>query len=332
MIAERIPDRTLQEARARRPMSEVVRAFVSLRKAGSEWAAPCPFHREKTPSFFVNDRKGFYHCFGCGAHGDAISVIMQLGHKSFHDAVTELLGSEPILESNVAKFERKLRETTQEYVENSGRFDGDAEERARLHEARAIWRNRKPIKGTIAERYLIEHRKLRPPFPDVLAFAPSLYFGPAQKQCPALIAALHDSADDLCAVQRIYLDAETGDKAEPRKQSKRTKGPMRDGAVKLGTPGRLLGIAEGIETALSAMRLYSFPVWASLGAQRMKALRLPDNVKEVMIFRDNGDVGFKEAIAAAEKFEYEGRAVMIEAPPEQFQDWNDALKARKAGE
>ena len=62
----------LDELRARTVLSAVIAPTVKLIRAGREWKACCPFHNEKTPSFTVNDDKGFYHCFGCGAHGDAI--------------------------------------------------------------------------------------------------------------------------------------------------------------------------------------------------------------------------------------------------------------------
>src|SRR4051812_18541166 len=63
---------------------------VKLIRAGREWKACCPFHNEKTPSFTVNDDKGFYHCFGCGAHGDAIRFLTDNRGMSFMDAVKEL--------------------------------------------------------------------------------------------------------------------------------------------------------------------------------------------------------------------------------------------------
>ena len=62
----------LDELRARVTLSGVIGRTTRLTKAGREYKACCPFHNEKTPSFTVNDEKGFYHCFGCGAHGDAI--------------------------------------------------------------------------------------------------------------------------------------------------------------------------------------------------------------------------------------------------------------------
>ncbi|NWP89527.1 DNA primase, partial [Escherichia coli] len=60
----------LDELRARTLLSGLIAKTVKLQKAGREFRACCPFHNEKTPSFYVNDDKGFYHCFGCGAHGD----------------------------------------------------------------------------------------------------------------------------------------------------------------------------------------------------------------------------------------------------------------------
>ena len=65
----------LDELRARTLLSSVISPSVKLIRAGREWKACCPFHNEKTPSFTVNDDKGFYHCFGCGAHGDAIRFL-----------------------------------------------------------------------------------------------------------------------------------------------------------------------------------------------------------------------------------------------------------------
>ena len=65
---------------------------MKLIKAGREWKACCPFHQEKTPSFTVNDEKGFYHCFGCGAHGDAIRFLTDQRGLPFMDAVKELAG------------------------------------------------------------------------------------------------------------------------------------------------------------------------------------------------------------------------------------------------
>ncbi len=80
----------LDELRARITLSSVIARTTRLTKAGHEFKACCPFHNEKSPSFTVNDLKGFYHCFGCGAHGDAIRWMTDQRGLSFMDAVKEL--------------------------------------------------------------------------------------------------------------------------------------------------------------------------------------------------------------------------------------------------
>lgn len=80
----------LDEIRARTTLSQLVGRDVRLKKAGNEWQACCPFHNEKTASFYVNDDKAFYHCFGCSAHGDAIKWLTETKGLEFLDAVREL--------------------------------------------------------------------------------------------------------------------------------------------------------------------------------------------------------------------------------------------------
>lgn len=80
----------LDELRTRVTLSAVIMRTTKLTRAGREWKACCPFHNEKSPSFTVNDEKGFYHCFGCGAHGDAIRWMTDQRGLEFMDAVKEL--------------------------------------------------------------------------------------------------------------------------------------------------------------------------------------------------------------------------------------------------
>src|ERR1700755_2395899 len=80
----------LDELRSRITLSGVIQRTTRLTKAGREFRACCPFHNEKSPSFYVNDDKGFYHCFGCGAHGDAIRWMTDQRGLPFMDAVKEL--------------------------------------------------------------------------------------------------------------------------------------------------------------------------------------------------------------------------------------------------
>ena len=83
----------LDELRARTSLSALVGKTTKLQKAGREMRGCCPFHNEKTPSFYVNDDKGFYHCFGCSAHGDAIRWLTEHRGLPFMDAVKELAHS-----------------------------------------------------------------------------------------------------------------------------------------------------------------------------------------------------------------------------------------------
>lgn len=83
----------MDELRTRLRLSEIVGKRVKLTRAGHEYKGCCPFHREKSPSFYVNDDKQFFHCFGCGAHGDHIGFVMRHDNVEFMDAV-EMLASE----------------------------------------------------------------------------------------------------------------------------------------------------------------------------------------------------------------------------------------------
>ena len=80
----------LDELRSRISIAEVVGEKVKLQKRGREYTGLCPFHQEKTPSFTINESKGFYHCFGCGAHGDAIKFLMDKDGLPYIEAVKKL--------------------------------------------------------------------------------------------------------------------------------------------------------------------------------------------------------------------------------------------------
>lgn len=86
------PPAFLDELRARLPLSALVAKRVRLLRAGREFKGCCPFHNEKSPSFYVNDDKQFYHCFGCGAHGDVIGFTMRMENLSFPEAIENLAG------------------------------------------------------------------------------------------------------------------------------------------------------------------------------------------------------------------------------------------------
>jgi DNA primase len=89
----RIPDNFIDELLTRVDIVDVIERRVPLKKAGREWTACCPFHNERSPSFYVSPQKQFFHCFGCGAHGSAIKFLMDYDRLDFPDAIEELAQS-----------------------------------------------------------------------------------------------------------------------------------------------------------------------------------------------------------------------------------------------
>lgn len=86
----RIPESFIEEVLARVDLVALIDRRVPLKKKGREFTACCPFHQEKSPSFFVNPDKQFYHCFGCGAHGNALKFLMEYEHQDFRGAIETL--------------------------------------------------------------------------------------------------------------------------------------------------------------------------------------------------------------------------------------------------
>ena len=89
-MAGRIPQPFIDEVVARSDIVDIIGARVPLKKSGREYKACCPFHSEKSPSFWVSPEKQFYHCFGCGAHGTVVGFLMQYEKLGFLDAVADL--------------------------------------------------------------------------------------------------------------------------------------------------------------------------------------------------------------------------------------------------
>ena len=107
----KFPDSFLDEIRARLPVSQVVGRRVPLKRAGREWKGLSPFNKEKTPSFTVNDQKGFYHCFSSGKHGDQFTFVMETEGLSFPEAVEKLAAEAGLpLPKPDPQFERAAKE------------------------------------------------------------------------------------------------------------------------------------------------------------------------------------------------------------------------------
>src|SRR5258708_2188270 len=134
------PPGFLDELRARLSLSDVVGRKVSLkRRSGSEYAGLCPFHNEKTPSFTVNDKKGFFHCFGCRAHGDAVGFVMKTEGLSFPESVEKLAREVglPVPRATPAERDRAERASSlQEIVEQAALVPEAAAPAGRAQRAR----------------------------------------------------------------------------------------------------------------------------------------------------------------------------------------------------
>lgn len=89
-MSGRIPREFINELLVRVDIVDLIDSYVPLKKAGSNFTARCPFHSEKTPSFSVSPKKQFFHCFGCGASGNAISFLMEFNHLNFVEAIESL--------------------------------------------------------------------------------------------------------------------------------------------------------------------------------------------------------------------------------------------------
>ena len=170
----RIPDSFIDDLLARVDIVDVIERRVPLKKAGREWTARCPFHDERSPSFYVSPVKQFFHCFGCGAHGSAIKFLMDYERLEFLDAVEELAqavglkvphagGDERpredrtdlygILEAAAAWFQHELPNspTAQAYCRKRG-LDADTVQCFRIGWAPSGWDGLLRTLGTTPER------------------------------------------------------------------------------------------------------------------------------------------------------------------------------------
>lgn len=103
------------------------------------------------------------------------------------------------------------------------------------------------------------------------------------------------------------------------------------GAVILAPATETLGLAEGIETALSAILLLDIPVWATLGSERLAHIAIPDTVTRLVLLPDNDRGGRIGATKAMEAYAMPGRTIEVLWPPQGFNDWNDVIRAKGKG-
>jgi len=288
------PSRRLQYAAA---------AIVS--NLGGHWRpggamCRCPVHEDYTPSLSVRVGSASL-LFKCFAGCSTLDVIRELRRRNLPIPV-DRFGSATI-----------------------SRSTGFAAQ------ARRLWDRAKPIAATPGARYLAGRGITARPWALRYLHATPLGRGSMARFRPALIAAVHDGAE-LVAVQRTFLGPEGGELATDLGKPKLALGRPRAGAVKLARAGSVLGLAEGVETALSAMQLLGIPVWATLGSERLPQIRIPALVHRLVLLPDADRSGcIAERLSRSA---YAGLAIDIQTvwPWSGRKDWNDVLREKGEGE
>ena len=335
--------RRANAVRERLAVSAVVGRVVALKKAGGELVALCPFHAEATPSFTVSDRKGFWHCFGCGMHGDALAFVMARQGLGFSEAV-ELLEAE----GGLGHLERARPAPAMPKV-------AQREDLAKAAKVREIWERALPLAaGDPVDRYL-RGRGLLPPadygfgdpagvagWPAALRFAPALWHGLERRGLPAMVAAMRRPDGALGAVHRTYLAVSgIGVGKAGTGSDKRILGEPKGAWILLAPVGdRMLG-GEGIETSFAAMQLFGRAGLAFGSRAGMASTEPPFECGDFLYAADRNKshpdpkrsrVGERAAWAAAKAFGA-GRTMAVKVPAlpgAETADFNDVLQARQA--
>jgi DNA primase len=279
-------------------------AGVKLQHSGTEWKACCPLHADRTPSFTIFDSGRRFHCFGCGASGDVLDFLQQL-HGIGLRAAAEML--------------------TRGYAPTAlvGPLPAH-DERARLEEARAIWRNAVPAQGTLAETYL-RSRCLEIAIPKTIRFS-ALRYGKKGREYPVLVGAITGPDNKLCGIQRTYLAQDGKGKADVPK-AKLSLGRVSGGAIRLAPAAGELTVTEGLEDGLSLQQQRGGAVWVAAGASMLPKMDFPELVRAIAIGGDADDAGRAAARAAADAYIARGLVSRVFFPVA-AKDFNDELQRR----
>ena len=178
-MSGRIPQDFIDDLVQRADIVEVVGSRIPLTKAGREFKARCPFHSEKTPSFWVSPQKGFYHCFGCGAHGTALGFLMEYERLEFPVAVEELARSVGIEVPRTESAERVSVEPLYAILDKAAQLYRQA---LRDHAAPVDYLKQRGLDGETAREFGIGYA---PPAWDTLLAA----FGSTEDERQQLLAA-----------------------------------------------------------------------------------------------------------------------------------------------
>lgn len=282
----------------------VVKA-LSGKWQGSYGVALCPVHDDRHPSLSISEQDGklLVHCFAGCDQGTVWEALTVRGLVVGGDC-NRLCRQRQISKSRDPSVRRRT---------GSSRID----------QALAIWRASDRALGTLVETYL-RSRGITILIPPALRYYPAARHDFLGSKFPCMVAAVRGHDRQITAVHRTYLQHDGRAKADVS-NPKLAKGHLSNGAVRLAAAGKALGIAEGIETALSAMQLWDIPTWAVLGS-RLESTAVPPTVIEIQIFGDNGQAGHAAAEKAAKHLLRLGHRVALRFPPEPFGDWNDVLQ------
>jgi DNA primase len=285
------------------PLPSIVQPQVRLRRAGNELCGCCPFHNDKTPSFYIFDVGRRWICFGCGASGDVLDYVQRLHGVGLVEAA-RMLGAQELPTVALPKWEVEPKAD-------------------RSEEARAIWEMVVPAAGTLAEVYL-RGRGINPPFPPDIGFARLPYGNLGDLPC--MVCAVRDVAGAIIGVQRVFLAHDGNGKADVRKP-KLSLGRVAGGAIRMGEldGSGVVIVCEGPEDGLSLVEMLGGPVWVATGAGIIPAMQFPIEVQRVVIGADNDAAGHDAAHKAAAAFIARGLSVRIIYPVELFKDWNAEL-------
>jgi len=289
------------------------RLFPAARRSGRYWHIG-DIEGHKGDSLFIHargSRAGSWQDAATGAHGDLLDLAAAAMRTDLRGAMDWARGFLGISDEvpwipPPPDYQRADDDTT------AGR-----------REAREIWASSKPAGDTLAETYL-RARAINLPPPPSLRYHGATIYQPSGVRLPALIAAVSGPDKRVTAIQRIYLRTDGTGKAGVR-VPKMSRGSLGNGAVRLALAGEALGLAEGVETALSAMEINGIPTWAALGT-RFDAIAIPETVTRLTIFADNGDAGERAAERAIKVHQHIGRYVDVRFPQFDLKDWNDVAQ------
>jgi hypothetical protein len=285
--------------------AETIAKALGGRKAGGGWMALCPVHDDREPSLSIRDAHEGKVLVRCHAGCDQERVIATLRTRGLWT------------ESGRRRF---IRPAPRAATSQPDRDDGKCSKAAL-----AIWLSAISADGSLVETYLAS-RGLHLPPPPTLRFHAGLKH-PSGGIWPAMVALVtRGSNDTLLAIHRTFLSCDGGGKA-PVDPQKMLLGPCRGGAVRLGPPGDVLMVGEGIETCIAAMLATRNPAWAALSTSGLRTLDLPREIRHVIVLADGDDPGEAAARCAALRWQHGGRRVRIARPPHGL-DFNDLLLGR----